>query len=171
MIATAKRCDKSQIFIKLNCKNDNFFISGHKKQSLVREILSAKAPKDMLATGRPSPTGLAGRQLFENCQVCRSAPSERLEAKTLEILTWRSIFVSAIGQTAQGCALSWFRLARAQAAMTSRELVKQLPTREVQKTANFKGAPVGLYDIFWMKWVAYEDQWIRLHIQYQNYPF
>jgi hypothetical protein len=53
--------------------------------------LSAKAPKDMLATGRPSPTGLAGRQLFENCEVCRSAPSERLEAETLEILTWRSI--------------------------------------------------------------------------------
>jgi hypothetical protein len=40
---------------------------------------------------------------------------------------------------------------RAQAAMTSRKLVKQLPTREVQKMANFKGARVGLYDIFWMK--------------------
>jgi hypothetical protein len=26
-----------------------------------------------------------------------------------------------------------------------------LPPSEVQKTANFKGAPVGLYDIFWMK--------------------
>jgi hypothetical protein len=45
----------------------------------------------MLATGRPRSTGLAGRQLFENCQVCRSAPSERLEADTLEILAWRII--------------------------------------------------------------------------------
>jgi hypothetical protein len=53
--------------------------------------LSAQAPKDMLVTGRPRPTGLAGRQLFENCQVCQSAPSDRPEAKTLEILGWRSI--------------------------------------------------------------------------------
>jgi hypothetical protein len=45
----------------------------------------------MLVTGRPSPTGLAGRQLFENCQVCQSAPSDRPEAKTLEILAWRSM--------------------------------------------------------------------------------
>jgi hypothetical protein len=67
------------------------FISGHKKTVIVREILSAQAPKDMLVTGRPRPTGLAGRQLFENCQVCQSAPSDRLEAETLEILAWRSI--------------------------------------------------------------------------------
>jgi hypothetical protein len=45
----------------------------------------------MFVSGRPRPTGLAGRHLFENCQVCRSAPSERLKAETLEILAWRSI--------------------------------------------------------------------------------
>jgi hypothetical protein len=44
-----------------------------RKQSLVREIWSAQAPKDMFVTGRPRPTGLAGWHLFENCQVCRSA--------------------------------------------------------------------------------------------------
>jgi hypothetical protein len=106
MIATAKRYDKSPIFIKLNRKNNHYLhIWSHKKQSLVREISSAQAPKDMFVTGRPRPwicyfssssmprpTGLAGRHLFENCQVCRKAPSEPLDAEILEILAWRSKF-------------------------------------------------------------------------------
>jgi hypothetical protein len=50
----------------------------------------------MLVTARPRPTGLAGRQLFENCQVCWSAPSERLEAETLEIFAWRTIVTTNI---------------------------------------------------------------------------
>jgi hypothetical protein len=85
MIATAKRCDKSPIFIKLNLKNDHYLPIWSQK------ISSAQALKDMLLTVCPGLTGLAERQLFEKCQVCRRTPSERLEAKTIRILAWRSI--------------------------------------------------------------------------------
>jgi hypothetical protein len=50
MIATAKRSNKSPILRKLN---RIIFISGHRKQSVVTEILSAQALKDMLVTVCP----------------------------------------------------------------------------------------------------------------------
>jgi hypothetical protein len=45
----------------------------------------------MLVIACPWPTWPARRQLFENCQVYLRAPSEQLEAETLQILAWRSI--------------------------------------------------------------------------------